>query len=299
MIRLLVSAVLLVLIAWALDLGQVVARLRDLRAPWVLLALFISVLQVIVLAWRWRYTSARLGVHMTMKQALGEYYLGNLLNQLLPGGISGDATRAWRHARVSERGGPAVRAVVLERASGQVVMTVVALISFLSLPFVSGSARTLALLGGGVVVGLVFLAQRRAPSSDSMLGRLWSDTRGALLERRALTVQLLSAGLLVASYITVYVIAARAIGVETPLGQLLPLVAPVLMTMLIPVTVAGWGVREGAAAALWALVGLTPEEGVSISVAYGLVVLVSATPGLLMLPRVWSGTPEPSRPASP
>ncbi len=88
------------------------------------------------------------------------------------------------------------------------------------------------------------------------------------------------------SYIALYLVAARAVGVDTPLPRLLPLVAPVLMTMLIPITIAGWGVREGAAAALWGLVGLTPEDGVSISVAYGLLVLVSSAPGVPILTRV-------------
>ena len=68
--------------------------------------------------------------------------------------------------------------------------------------------------------------------------------------------------------------------------RLVPLVAPVLMAMLIPITVAGWGVREGAAAALWGLVGLTPEDGVAISVAYGLLVLVSSAPGVPILTRI-------------
>ena len=67
------------------------------------------------------------------------------------------------------------------------------------------------------------------------------------------------------------------------LTALLPLVAPVLVTMLLPVTVAGWGLREGAAAALWHAVGLTAADGVAISVAYGLLVLVSSLPGLLFL----------------
>ncbi len=80
---------------------------------------------------------------------------------------------------------------------------------------------------------------------------------------------------------------------------MLPLAAPVLMTMLIPVSVAGWGVREGAAALLWSVVGLTPEEGAAISVTYGLIVLVAALPGVtaLVLPsagRGRRGRPDPA-----
>jgi hypothetical protein len=89
----------------------------------------------------------------------------------------------------------------------------------------------------------------------------------------------------VASYIAVFLIAGRALGMETSLLEVLPLVAPVLMTMLVPVTIAGWGIREAAASALWGVVGLTPEDGAAISVTYGLLVLVGSAPGLLVLMR--------------
>ena len=105
----------------------------------------------------------------------------------------------------------------------------------------------------------------------------------------AFATQLGSAVLVVASHIVVFLIAARAVGAEAPLATMLPLVAPVLMTMLIPVTVAGWGIREAAAAALWGLAGLTPADGAAISVTYGVLVLVSSAPGLVVLTRTVIG----------
>ncbi|NNM34814.1 MAG: UPF0104 family protein, partial [Gemmatimonadetes bacterium] len=50
-----------------------------------------------------------------------------------------------------------------------------------------------------------------------------------------------------------------------------------------PISVAGWGLREGAAALLWSAAGLTTAEGVAVSVAYGLIVLLSTLPGLAVL----------------
>ena len=65
--------------------------------------------------------------------------------------------------------------------------------------------------------------------------------------------------------------------------MLLPLVAPVLVTMLFPVTIAGWGIREGAAAMLWGAVGFTVVDGVAISVGYGFLALFSSLPGGVIL----------------
>lgn len=286
--RISVSVVVLGLVARRLDVPVVLERLSDLRLGWIVLGLAISVAQVVLLAWRWRYTAGRLGIDLPMRDAVGEYYLGIFLNQVLPGGVAGDVSRAWRHARTDVPTGPAVRAVVLERVSAQAVMTVVTVVSLMVplTPWFAGAV-------GAVIVAAAFSLGVRSglsgPASDSLLGRLWADTKTAVLARDALTPQLTSAALVVGSYIVVFVIAARAVGTETPTTAFLPLVAPVLQTMLIPVTVAGWGVREAAAAALWAMVGLTPEDGAAISVAYGLLVLASSAPGLYVLIRALLG----------
>ena len=287
--RVAVSVALLWLVSRYVDVAAVLSRLSQLRPGWVALGLAVSVLQVGVLAWRWRYTAARLGVDLPLRKALAEYYLGILLNQLLPGGVAGDVSRAWRHARTDVPTGPAVRAVILERASAQVVMTLVAVVSVLVLPWASGAFRVSAAIAAAVLLGLMLRTLARQPEADSPARRFWADTRRALLARDAFAAQLASALLVVASYIVVFLVAARAVGMETPLTSVLPLVAPVLMTMLIPVTVAGWGIREAAAVALWGLTGLTPADGAAISVTYGLLVLVSSAPGLVVLTRTVIG----------
>lgn len=291
-----VSVALLILVASWLDVGAVLDRLAQLRPGWVVAALVVSVGQVVLSAWRWRYTAARLGQEIPLGRAVGEYYRATLLNQLLPGGVVGDVSRAWRYAGPGGGGGSAVSAVVLDRLSGQAVMTIVAVLSGVSLLWggsgdsgVGGSAGA-GWDGAGWVVAVAgilllvlagpFLLRRllRFPP----LARVADDARTALLGS-ALPVQLVTSLAVVVSYLVVFLMAARAVGVSTPFPLLLPLVAPVLVTMLLPVTVAGWGLREGAAAALWHAVGLTAADGVAVSVAYGLLVLISALPGLLLL----------------
>jgi uncharacterized membrane protein YbhN (UPF0104 family) len=287
--RIALSVVALGLVARWVDAAAVIERLSTLRPGWVALALGISVLQVGLLAWRWRLTAARLGLDLPFADAVAEYYLGIFVNQVVPGGVLGDVSRAWRHARATTRAGPAIRAVLLERVSAQLVMALVAVASLLFLPLPGGAWVVAAAC---VVAMVVMLALRRRPDPEGTVGRLWSDVRRAWLAADVFALQLVSAVAVVASYIAVFVVAARAVGADLPLAALLPLVAPVLMTMLVPLTVAGWGVREAAAAALWSVVGLAPEEGAAVSVAYGLLVLISSAPGLVVLTRVLSAGPD-------
>jgi uncharacterized membrane protein YbhN (UPF0104 family) len=290
-VRIVISVGVLVALASFLDAGEVLARLRDLHGGWVLAALAISLPQALALAWRWRFTAGRIGLPLPFRTALAEYYLGNFLNQVLPGGVTGDVSRAWRHARTDAPAGPAVRAVVLERLSGQVVMTAIALASVSLLPTLSPRLRTVAVMllvfGLAALVGVALRTGTRSlgpePDRTSPAERLWEDARRSVLAPDAAILQLGSALFTVGTYIAVYLCAAQALRVGTPWWQLAPLVAPVLMTMLLPISVAGWGIREAAAAALWSSVGLSPEDGVAISVGYGLLVLVSTLPGALVL----------------
>ena len=292
-LRAAVSIGLLAGLAWWLDLGPVVSRLAQMRFGWVLLAIAISVVQVAVLAWRWRFTAGCLGVDLSYTAAWREYYLSIFLNQVMPGGVVGDVSRAWRQARVQTRqrepAGPAVRAVIFERLSAQAVMTAVALVSLLALPVIVNRGSRLVLFGAGAVAVLIVIAMvvwmRRQSSAQSLVGQVLADLAAAHLSGPVFAAQLVSAAIVVGTYLATYLTAARAVGMDTPLPVLLPLVAPVLMSMLIPVTVAGWGLREGAAAVLWGAVGLTAADGVLVSVAYGLLVLIGSLPGALFLMR--------------
>lgn len=284
-----VSLALLALLVWWLDTSVLLDRLTEFDPRWAAAAVAISLPQIGLLAFRWRFTAGRLGLDLPFGTALREYYLALFLNQVLPGGVLGDVSRAWRHglSGPERRIGPAALAVILERTSGQVVMGGVALISVASLPLAfSTMSRTLSLTltgtGAGAAVLAAFVALRRR-SRDGPWRTLSADVHRALFAKDALPVQLLSSTLIVATFVATYVVAARAVGVSTPLWTILPLVAPVLLSMLIPVTVAGWGVREATAAALWGAAGLAMVDGVAISAAYGLLVLLSSLPGAVIL----------------
>ena len=290
LLRFVVTLGLFAVLAVVLDPRDVFDRISHMRPRWVAAALVVTVFQVVASGWRWRFTASRLSIDLPLKRAVSEYYLATFLNQVLPGGVLGDVSRAWRHARSEDTTLPSVHAVLLERLSGLAVMASVAVISGLLL------ARTPLLttvLLVCVAAGVAYAVRRvtRFPAFEQFT----RDARAALLEGAAFPIQLVTSCLVVASYLVVFLMAARSVGVDTPASLLLMLAGPVLMTMLIPVTVAGWGLREGAAAALWTVLGLTAADGVAISVAYGLLVLVSSLPGAAVVVATLSSDRDPDQ----
>lgn len=287
------TLLLLLITAFFLDLSAVWQELARFSLPMLLAAMVVSVLQVLMSAWRWRYTAGRLELALPFAAAVREYYLATFLNQVLPGGVLGDVNRAWRHSLDSGERLAAVHGVAIERLSGQVVMMSVALTLGIWLAanqsgmFAAvadlGSATVVVIAGATVLIAAVIRFGARGREYVHALRR---DLRRALLSWPAFPVQALSSAFVVATYLGVFALLASGAGYWVSGPQLLTLMALcslLLLTMAVPLSVAGWGVREGAAALLWPLAGLPPEQGVALSVGYGVAVLVSSLPGVLFV----------------
>ena len=68
-------------------------------------------------------------------------------------------------------------------------------------------------------------------------------------------------------------------GVEVGLLEMMVLVPPVVLMSMLPISLAGWGVREGAMVAALGLVGVAPADALALSVVFGLILLIGALPG--------------------
>jgi hypothetical protein len=61
----------------------------------------------------------------------------------------------------------------------------------------------------------------------------------------------------------------------------------------VPLTIGGWGLREGAAVALFPLAGATAAEGFAASASFGVVFLLTSVLGMALW--LWPGRAEPGR----
>lgn len=84
-----------------------------------------------------------------------------------------------------------------------------------------------------------------------------------------------------------FVVAARVAGVSAPTVLLVPLTLLSLLAMVLPLSIAGWGPREGVAAAAFAAAGLTASQGLAAAVVYGVLTLAATLPGAAVLVVGW------------
>jgi hypothetical protein len=95
----------------------------------------------------------------------------------------------------------------------------------------------------------------------------------------------LASVLVVAGHTATFVIAARVAGSTAPLGELLPLLMVIQTATVIPLSVGGWGLREGVAAWAFAAAGFGAAAGVTIATLYAVLMLTAVAPGAGLLVR--------------
>ena len=257
-LRLGTAAVVLVVLLDRFGTGPFVDGLRRVTGTTLLLAVALTLLATACIAARWVWVARRLDLELDLRTAVAAYYRSLLINQTLPGGILGDVHRAVRQG--------AVRAVAWERVLGQVGLVAVAGAALLLLPSPVPRPLVAALAAGAVLAGslLVRWVPRTLLTRD-----LW---RPLALSVAAVLGHLLV--LLVALWATL-----PAVG----LARALPLLLAVLVASSLPTSLAGWGPREGAAAALFGLSGLGAAQGLTVAATYGVLSLLAALPGALLL----------------
>lgn len=302
-LRLLVAGGILAALLWKVGTGAFLAGGRLIDPGSVALALGLGLLTTVTAAGRWVLVARGLGLPLALPAAVRAYYRSTLLNSVLPAGVLGDVDRAVSHGRGSGDVGRGVRAVVLERFAGQAVLLVAGLVTLLAqpglLPGLTSGPGPLVLLGIALAVAGV-LAVR--PSWRGAVVTTFADARGLLGRRTGPGIVALSA-LTTTGHIAMFVVAARVAGVTAPVSTLVPLVLAALVVMTLPLTIGGWGPREGFAAVAFGAAGLGAGAGVTTAVVYGVLSLVAVLPGVLALrtrePAGAPGTPRPVRPARP
>ncbi|PWJ22441.1 lysylphosphatidylglycerol synthase transmembrane domain-containing protein [Jannaschia seohaensis] len=289
------AVVALAVLLWRVADGEAaLARLAQAEPGWLLAAGALLALQTVLSAQRWRLTAAGLGLTLPFWTALREYYLAQVVNQSLPGGVLGDAGRAVR-SRAGAGLRVAAQAVVFERLAGQLgllALLCAGLALSVALPGLTWPDWLgLALLTGAGVATLV-AAATAAAAPLRRAARAFGQTvfaRGIWARQVGLSLgtALCNVG--------AFALCARGLGVPLPTLAVIAVLPLILFAMLLPLSIAGWGLREGAAALLFPAFGATAAEGLAASVAFGLVFLATSLPGLaipLLRPNAPAG-PEP------
>jgi glycosyltransferase 2 family protein len=293
-IKLLVTVALLAALAAAVDWQALPAHLEQLHWVPFALAILVTGAQMPVNAWKWRWSlrlhDSRVSLPFLLRASCGAFFLNNFL----PSAIGGDVYRVIRTAPAGGGKTTAISAVLIERLVGLAALLVNGFIGALMLASHNDLARTyleFALVAAVVFIGAAALLYH---GGFAMLSR--GLARIALLAPLAVTVQSIARmrsewlGLALASFLfqvlvaVVVYLAFQSVGAPISPAAALLIAAAGGIASVLPISISGIGVVEGAIAGTAVALGVAYEPAVLAAIANRLIVLpVSAACGLVYL----------------
>lgn len=284
----LVTLALLVWIATGIGLGPLLQRFGHIDWGWAGITLMLLIVQYAIMVARWDLVLRKaFGLHIGLLRLSLVFGLGEVLGSFLPSFVGLDAIRTLalaRHAPV----GTVARSVVVDRVFGLAALLFLITVTLPTFESVPALMQVFPLLGLISIGGLIALAVlmlgadhwAAIPYFGRLLGPVARDLRAAWTDlplsfaviATGLALQLLS--------VTIFWSLGWMFGVDLGLMNCLRIVPSALLIAALPVSVGGWGLREGAMVGGFSLIGVDPAAAGAASVAYGLTAFVIGAIGI-------------------
>ncbi len=254
---------------------------------WILIALLMQLTSTYLAAYRWFKISQLLVFKEKLSFYVQSYFKGTFFNQVLPSSIGGDAVRIIDLTRKEYEKKEAFYGVFVDRVVGLVGLLVLNLLA--TLIFFGTFDNDFSLLiifitvGGIISFSLLFQLHRLTFLADIKFLNLFvrlANRLNSLYASRMLLIEHISISVVVHlfSVLTMYGL-SLALGLDLSFQTLLIAVPPVFLLTIVPISLAGWGVREGAMLGIFMLIGADQTKVLAMSILYGLLLILSAVPG--------------------
>ena len=295
-VKLGVSVALLYFAISRMNVAAIGERLTNLNPAWIVAAIAIALLQTGLGAIRWQRVAGVCGAELATRQALRFNMIAAFFNQVLPSTVGGDAARIWLLGGTGAGWWKATYSVLLDRFIGVLALAVFVSVglywSFALIENAVGRVVLLIVGLGSIAAGAAFMAlgrwrvleqwklTRRLAEMAALARRiLFSRRTGPPVMMLSLLIHLLTASIAWSL--------AHATAAQFEFLHALLLIPPVMLIATVPISIAGWGVRESALVLAFSYAGLQESDALIVSVLLGGVMFVVGAIGGL----VWLASP--------
>ncbi len=296
LIKFLVSGSILYFLFSSMDTELFFHDLRNVN-PYIIIfvALFFICLQC-TSAFRWSIILHK-DIDVPYRKLLAIYFIGMFFNNFLPTMVGGDIIKGLYLYKETKKGGVSVASIFMDRYSGfsaLIIITTIAVITGYSL--IKGTTLPgffFFLIGGYTAASLIIwvgplhswamniFARIHFYGINHKIDALYKTLMGYKGHKDILFKILLISFIVQAGVIVGYYILARSLGIDVRLAYFFFFIPLATVFTMVPITVGGLGLREGAFVYLFTMVGATKEQAISLSLIwYVVMVAVSMIGGL-------------------
>jgi len=283
-LKLLVSLALLAFLFSRTDLQAIRALFRSLRLPLLLSSVALYLLAQLVSTLRWRCLLQAEQINLSTWRLILLYLEGMFFNLMLPTVIGGDIVRGYQIFRLTQQKESSLASILVERLSGYVALIMIACIALiLGYSYLHDPVTiwlTVASAAGliGIIAGLLndrlqmlffrLLNRTRLGRFNETLQRFYGALQRYWKHRRAL-LQAVGLSLILQSLvIMIFYLISRSLNLSVPLRYFFLFVPLISVVSMLPISVAGLGVREGSSVYFFAKVGLDSAGAISLSLLW-------------------------------
>lgn len=286
------SIVMLGLLLPRVNLRSLLPRWSTGTLEWLAAALAVTFVGIVLSAVRWQRVLAALDLRARITTLTSYQLAGVFVGNFLPSTIGGDVLRVSRLSAASGRGPDSFASVVLERLTGWIVLPVITLTALALNPgllrlglasqvAVGISVATLLLLAVVLVLAASPRLGARLEGHEGVRGFLRAVHLGIHRFRRnpGLAFEVLVAGFVYQlAVVLAAFLASQALGLDVGWTAMMAFMPAVAILQVLPITIGGLGVREGAFVLFLSRSGLgaTTQQAITLGLLiYGVNLVVS------------------------
>jgi glycosyltransferase 2 family protein len=309
-LRIGVSLVMLAVLIWrapSFRWSDLVPHWSLGTAMWLATSAVLTLAGIVLSAFRWQKVLDALDIKTPLRRLVNHYLAGQFVSNVLPTTIGGDVLRVSRLSKDTGETPATFASVVLERLTGWLVLPLITIIGFTVNPPLRhlGTATRVAL---GLAVGTLalLLGILGMVASQRVGGRFaardgWRRFAGAVhlgvtrlrADPRAAT-EVIAAGFLYQLVLVLAAVAAaQSLGLRAAgLTALLAFFPAVLIAQVLPVSISGLGVREGAFILFLGPLGVADQDAIALGL---LIYLLNLGVSVLGAPAFAAGGRVPGK----
>lgn len=281
-------------------------RNMDLKAFWATFSsvepwavVFVALLMIFnqsVSSYRWSVILKK-DMDVSYLRLLSIYFVGMFFNNFLPTMVGGDVVKGYYLYKHSKKGDVALASIFMDRYSGFTALMVITSLALIpGYALIAGTPLPgffVLLIGGFVCMSLVIWvgplhswAMRLAnkvhfyginKKIDTFYKVLMSyKRRGDILVKAFVCSVIVQCGVMIGYYVL-----GRGLGLEIPLAYYFLFIPLTTAISMLPISLSGLGIREGAFVFLFAMAGATKEQALTLSLLwFGVGVIISIIGGI-------------------
>ena len=299
LMKTIVSVAFLTIVFQQVDLIQAWENFQDLDPVFIIYALiFYGCLQWLSCI-RWQVILSLTGYHLATYQLIGSYFAGMFLNIFLPGALGGDIYRVYQVTKSTNDSEAALVSVFLERFTGLVALSTMALIGLVPAIDLIGRHDIVALflgcvaalVGGTLAIAspqlLMFLSpilkKLRLIGIMARMAKIQSLLIQFIQHRETLLMSMGLSLLLQIAIVYYHYLIVQQLGISISFFELLVFIPIVVVITMLPISLGGLGLKEGLWVYLFVRTGSTADQALLLSLTLMILSWLLSLPGAIIL----------------